>query len=105
MILSGTITLDPATHAASTAAVRLRLERLDERRRQAGVAVDRALTTWRGDAAESFRARWEEWDRGALTVIEQLSCAAHHLDQVRLDLAAAEDGSAGVAGRITGRLG
>ncbi len=105
MILSGTITLDPATHAASTATVRLRLARLDERRRSAGLAVDRALATWRGDAAEVFRARWEAWDRGAVAVVEQLSCAAQQLDLVRADLAAADDGSAEVAGRIVGRLG
>ncbi len=105
MILSGTITLDPAAHAASTASVRLRLEQLEERRRCAGLAIERALMTWRGDAAEVFRARWEEWDRGALDVVQQLSCAADHLDQVRLDLAAADDSSAAVTGRIAGRLG
>ena len=105
MILSGTITLDPAAHATSTAAVRLRLEHLDERRRAAEQAVGRVLATWHGEAAELFRSRWEEWNSGALAVIEQLSVAADGLDQVRRDLAGTDEQSAQSAGRLTGRLG
>ena len=105
MILSGTIALDPAAHAASTAAVRLRLEHLDERRRAAARSVERVLATWHGDAADLFRARWEEWDRGALAVIEQLSVAADGLEQARRDVADADAQRARSAGRLTGRLG
>ena len=105
MILSGNLTLDPAAHAASTAAVRLRLEHLDERRRSAAQSVDRVLTTWHGEAADLFRARWEEWDRGALTVIDQLSVAAEGLDRARHDLTTADERADQSAGRLTGRLG
>ena len=105
MIISGTIALDPAAHAATTAAVRLRLEHLDERRRGAEQSVERVLATWRGDAAELFRTGWEEWNRGALAVIDQLSVAAAGLDHVRRELAGAEHRSEESAGRLTGRLG
>lgn len=105
MILSGSIALDPAAHTASTAAVRLRLEHLDERRRAAAQSVDRVLATWHGDAAELFRTRWEEWNSGALTVIEQLSHAANGLDQARRDLAGTDQHAAQDSGRLTGRLG
>lgn len=105
MILSGTIALDPAAHAATTAAVRLRLEHLEERRRRAEQSVERVLATWRGDAAELFRTRWEEWNRGALAVIDQLSVAADGLDHVRRDLTSADDASEQSTGRLAGRLG
>jgi len=105
MILSGTVTLDPASHAASTASIRARLAQLDERRRGAEQSVDRVLASWRGEAAELFRSRWEEWNSGALAVIEQLSAATDGLDQVRRDLAGTDEQSAQSAGRLTGRLG
>lgn len=105
MILSGTITLDPAAHAASTAAVRLRLERLAERRRSAACSVEQVLATWRGEAAELFRTRWQEWDRGALAVIDQLSLAVDALDRARADVTGADATSAEDVGRLTGRLG
>lgn len=105
MIPSGTLAIDPAAHAASSAAVRLRLEHLEERRRCAELSVDHVLATWRGDAAERFRNRWEEWNRGALAVIDQLSGAVEQLDQVRRDLSSADDRSGELAGRIAGRLG
>lgn len=105
MILSGTIALDPAAHTASTAAVRLRLAHLDERRRAAAQSVDHVLATWHGEAAELFRSRWEEWNHGALTVIDQLSVAANGLDQARRDLTGADERTEQSAGRLTGRLG
>lgn len=105
MIISGTIALDPAAHAASTAAVRLRLEQLEERRRAAEQSVERVLTTWRGEAAELFRARWEEWNRGALAVIDQLSVAADGLDHVRRSLTTTDAGIEQSTGRLAGRLG
>lgn len=105
MILSGTLALDPAAHAASTASIRARLTQLDERRRGAEHSVDRVLASWRGEAAELFRSRWEEWNSGALAVIEQLSVMADGLDQVRRDLSATDERSGQSAGRLTGRLG
>lgn len=105
MIISGTITIDPAAHASSTASVRLRLERLEARRRSAERSVDHVLATWRGDAAELFRARWVEWNRGALAVIDQLAAAADALDQVRRDLTSTDQRSGQSSARLTGRLG
>ena len=105
MIRSGTITLDPASHAASTASVRRRLDQLEERRRSAAQAVDHVLSTWRGEASELFRSRWEEWNLGALAVIDHLSLAADALDRVRHDLTSADDESSQSAVRLSGRLG
>lgn len=105
MILSGTLGLDPTSHAASTASIRARLAQLDERRRGAEQSVDHVLASWRGEAAELFRTRWEEWNAGALAVIDQLSVAADGLDQVRRDLASTDEQSAQSADRLTGRVG
>ncbi len=105
MIISGTIALDPASHAASTATVRQRLDDLEERRGRAERSVDHVLSTWRGDAAEHFRTRWLEWNHGALAVIDQLTAAADALDRVRGDLTVVDHQSAESAVRITGRLG
>jgi WXG100 family type VII secretion target len=105
MIISGTIELDPAAHAVTTATLRSRLEQLEERRSSAERSVDRVLATWRGEAADSFRARWAEWNAGALGVIDQLTSAAEALDQVRRDLTEVDQGSAWSSGRIAGRLG
>lgn len=105
MTFSGTIALDPAAHAATTAAVRQRLEHLDERRRDAEHAVERVLATWRGDAADLFRGRWEAWNVGALGVIDQLTAAVDALELVRRDLTWTDEQSAQGAGRLEGRLG
>ena len=105
MILSGTITLDPASHAASTASVRLRLDQLEERRRRAEQSVHHVLSTWHGEAADRFRGRWTAWNDGALAVIDQLTAAAEALDQVRRGLADRDHGSAESTARLSGRLG
>ena len=105
MILSGTIALDPASHACTTAALRSRLECLEERRRCAEQSVDHVLATWRGEAADSFRERWTEWNQGVLAVIDQLTAGVEALDQVRHDLTGVDRGSAQSAVRLTGRLG
>ena len=59
----------------------------------------------RGEAAEVFRARWEEWNSGALAVIDQLSVAADGLDHVRRSLTSTDGDAAQTTGRLTGRLG
>lgn len=105
MVISGTIKLDPASHAARTAALRWRLEQLEERRCSAERSVELVLATWRGDAAYSFRTRWTEWNRGALAVIYQLTVAVQALDEVRRDLTCVDEGRAESSGRLTGRLG
>lgn len=105
MIISGTIALDPSSHAATTSSIRERLEQLEERRRGAEQSVDRVLATWRGEAADHFRGRWTEWNHGALSVIQQLSSGADALDQVRHDLMSTDDGCGRSTARLAGRLG
>lgn len=90
MILSGTVTLDPAGHAASTAALRARLEDLDVRRRRADRSIEAVLTSWRGGAADAFRARWEEWSAATASVVDELSVAAQALDLARGDLVSSD---------------
>jgi WXG100 family type VII secretion target len=104
MILSGTIALDPDAHAAATAALRLHLEQLEDRRCRAQHCVEHVLSSWSGDAAELFRSRWLEWNHGALAVIDQLTAAADALDQARRDLTCTDERSAGATTRLAGRL-
>jgi WXG100 family type VII secretion target len=105
MIISGTIELDPAAHAATTAALRSRLEHLEERRRSAELSIDHVLATWRGDAADTFRSRWEEWNGGARAVIDQLASATEALEEVRRDVTGVDQGCARSSVRLAGRLG
>ncbi len=104
MILSGTVTLDPAAHAASTAALRERLEELDARRRRADRSIETVLASWRGSAADAFRVRWEEWSAATAGVVSELSEAAQALDLARADLmssdARASSSSRGLEGRL-----
>jgi WXG100 family type VII secretion target len=99
MILSGTVTLDHAAHAATTAALRERLEDLDARRRRADRSIEGVLATWRGSAADAFRARWEEWSAATAGVVDELAVAAQALDLARADLTTADDG-AGLASEL-----
>jgi len=105
MILSGTITLDPTAHAASTAALRTRLLSLEDRRLSAERSVEQVLATWRGDAADRFRGRWEEWDRGARAVIGQLHHILCALDRLRAGMTGVDDASAAASAHLGGRLG
>lgn len=93
MILSGTITLSPAEHAATTAELRARLEDLDVRRRRADRSIEAVLATWRGAAADAFRARWEEWSAATAGVVDDLAVAAQALDLARADAVGADASS------------
>ena len=104
MILSGTITLSPADHAATTAELRTRLEDLDLRRRRADRSIETVLATWRGDAADAFRARWEEWSAATAGVVDDLSAAAQALDLARSDLTSADSSAGASSERVARRL-
>ena len=104
MILSGTITLSPADHAATTAELRTRLEDLDLRRRRADRSIETVLATWRGDAADAFRARWEEWSAATAGVVDDLSAAAQALDLACSDLTSADSSSGASSERVARRL-
>jgi WXG100 family type VII secretion target len=104
MILSGTITLDPAAHAATTVALRERLEDLDVRRRRADRSIEGVLATWRGSAADAFRSRWEEWSAATAGVVAELAVATQALDLARGDLGAADDRAGDTSDQLEGRL-
>ena len=104
MILSGTITLDPGAHAATTAALRERLEDLDVRRRRADRSIEGVLATWRGSAADAFRSRWEEWSAATASVVEELAVATQALDLARGDLSSADALGADASDRFEGPL-
>ena len=103
MILSGSVTLHPADHAASTSELRERLEDLDARRRRADRSIETVLATWRGSAADAFRETWEEWSRATSCLVDDLASAAQALDLARADLGRADASSAGSAHRLEGR--
>ena len=100
MILSGTITLSPSDHVATTAELRARLEDLDARRRRADLSIEAVLGTWRGGASDAFRARWEEWSSATAGVVEELAAAAQALDLARADAVAADSSSEQLARRL-----
>ncbi len=100
MILSGTITLSPSDHAATTAELRARLEDLDVRRRRADSSIESVLATWRGGAADAFRAQWEEWSAATAGVVEELAVAAQALDLARVETVAADASSEQLSRRL-----
>jgi WXG100 family type VII secretion target len=105
MIVSGTLAIDRATHAAATARFTDRLADLDERRRSAELAVDALLQSWRGDAASHFSSRWHDWDSSAQEVIDQLSALLGAVDLAREELEDVDARSVDVPRQIRGRLG
>jgi WXG100 family type VII secretion target len=105
MIISGTLQLDPAAHAAATASLGDRLSDLDARRRTAESTVEGLLATWHGDAASTFREQWEVWSRAASGVVDELGAAVHALPAAASYVVGADD-RRGVAGdHLRGRLG
>ena len=106
MILSGTLHLDPAAHAAATTSLADRLADLDARRRAAEATVTGLLATWRGDAAAAFRVEWESWSEAAASVSEVLGADIAALDRSRADVVSADDDSGLGSARLhAARLG
>lgn len=105
MIFSGTLTLDPASHAASTSTLRTRLSDLESRRQSARTAVELVLETWHGEAADRFLVHWQEWDRGARVLGEQLAAGIDALDRVRADVVGVDRVRGAASTHLAGRLG
>jgi uncharacterized protein YukE len=105
MIISATLILSPAAHAAATSTLRSRLADLEQRRLAAERTVTGLLSSWRGDAAGVFRDRWEEWDRGARSVLDDLGATLDASDRARLDLTGTDDRIAASTALLAGRLG
>ena len=104
MIISGSVAIDRAAHAAASSDLAARLAGLDERRRAAELAVDVLLSSWRGDAGSHFASRWQEWDAGARDVIDALSALLGAIDLARADIDDADAASGLAADRLLGRL-
>lgn len=104
MIISGSVALDRAAHAAASSDLAARLAGLDERRRAAELAIDVLLASWRGDAASHFTSQWQEWDAGARDVIDALSALLGAVDLARDDIDRADASAAQAGERLLGRL-
>jgi WXG100 family type VII secretion target len=104
MIISGSVALDRAAHAAASSDLAARLAGLDERRRAAELAIDVLLASWRGDAASHFASQWQEWDAGARDVIDALSALLAAVDLARDDIDRADASAAQAGERLLGRL-
>jgi WXG100 family type VII secretion target len=104
MIISGSVALDRAAHAAASSDLAARLAGLDERRRSAELAIDVLLSSWCGEAATHFASRWQEWDAGARDVIDALSALLGAVDLARADIDEADASGAVTAERLLGRL-
>jgi WXG100 family type VII secretion target len=105
VILSGTLHLDPAAHAAATTSLADRLAELDTRRRAIEATVAGLLAGWRGQAATAFRSEWETWCQAAASVSDDLGATVAALDRARGDLLVADDDSGLGPARLEGRLG
>ena len=103
MILSGSVTLHMADHAAATDDLRARLGDLDARRRRADRSIEAVLASWRGAAADAFRETWEGWSSATASLVDDLAAAAQALDLARADLAGADAASSGSSRRLEGR--
>jgi WXG100 family type VII secretion target len=105
MIISGTLRLDPAAHAAATATLGDRLSDLDARRRAAESSVEGLLAAWRGDAASAFREQWEVWSRAAGGVLDDLGAAVDALPAAAADVVGADEGRGVASDHLRERLG
>ncbi|WP_416954248.1 WXG100 family type VII secretion target [Nocardioides sp. T5] len=104
MIISGTLQLDPAAHAAATSSFGDRLSDLDARRRAAESVVDGLLATWRGDAASAFHEQWDVWSRAAAGVVDDLGAAVDALPAAA-DVVGADEHRGLASDHLRGRLG
>lgn len=105
-----TVNVNHDDFAVTIADVRAAATRIDERRRHVCREVDALLDGgWRGAAADSFRAGWEEWDRAARRVLGELVDLGTALDAVHRDLTDRDVQSRacldGIAARVAERLG
>lgn len=100
MILSGTLQLDPAEHAAATASLAARLDDIDTRRRAAETTVEGLLHTWHGEAATAFRTEWEAWSTAAASVVSDLGAAVAALPSARAEVVIADSAAAQLGGRL-----
>ena len=105
MIISGTLQLDPAAHAAATSSFGDRLSDLDARRRAAESAVHGLLATWRGDAASAFLEQWDVWSRAAAGVVDDLGAAVDALPAAAADVVGADEHRGLASDHLRGRLG
>lgn len=105
MILSGTLHLAPATHAAASAVLAARLDDLDARRRAAEATVEGLLGAWHGEAASAFRADWETWSAAAAAVVSDLGATVAALPSARADVVDGDRSAGASAATLAGRLG
>ncbi|NYE35616.1 uncharacterized protein YukE [Nocardioides cavernae] len=105
MIVSGTLHIDPAEHAAATASLAARLDDLAARRRAAEATVEGLLRTWHGEAAAAFRDEWEVWSAAAASVVSDLDAAVSALPGARADVVRADGAAGTTTADLAGRLG
>lgn len=109
MTSSGTVHLDPATHAAASVRLDDRLRDLDIRRRAAEASVERLFPAWHGEAATAFASQWATWSSAAAGVVDDLGAAVAALSGARGDLVAADADVSqrppAMARHLEGRLG
>lgn len=105
MIISGTLHLDPARHAAATTSLGDRLAELDARRRTVESTIDDVLASWRGEAATAFRVQWDAWSEAAARVVDELDATIDALTGARGDLLGADDRCGTSGDQLMVRLG
>lgn len=71
--------------AEATRATNVATERLTDDRRRISAEVGALLDGWRGQAADSFRDCWAEWQAGCADVVEGLEAMGMLLIATRME--------------------
>jgi WXG100 family type VII secretion target len=100
-----TIALDHEAFLDAIANVKRSAAVLDDERESIGRDVNAMLDAWTGIAGDAFAEVWEEWQHGALEVLEGLRAMGRILEAVHDDLSRRDVDSQVHLGRITARLG
>lgn len=104
--MTGTIAADHEAFRDAVADVRRAADRLRGDRDRVARRVDALLDGgWRGAAATSYAAAWEEWTRGADRVLAGLDTMGDLLEAVDASLLRTDAGCGAGLGRLTARLG
>jgi WXG100 family type VII secretion target len=99
-----TIALDHEAFLTAIADVHRGAAVLSDEREAIGREVNALLEAWTGIAGDAFAEAWEEWQRGALEVLDGLQAMGRLLESVHDDLSRRDVDSQAGLDRITARL-
>ena len=106
MDLSGTtLQLDRAGLAVRHEALSARVADLAAEQHALAQAVGPVLEGWRGDAADAFRAYWQDWRDGAQGVVAAIGADLDAVTLACAEIVGSDTASEASSARLIGRLG